>query len=165
MTSVNDKKDSEIYLRFSPASPRLLQSFSVQLFHFPHYYVHGCEKKKERRESEFDQKHNFRDVISGRACADRFRCFSIYRGNTCGEMCRFCLLLVVVFFLLLQRFSLFFLLRLFSPPQKTTSLRSTQHYRDNAGYRPLRISCAIIRERHHGCRHLSIHSHLLSDVH
>lgn len=108
MTSVNDKKDSEIYLRFSPASPRLLQSFSVQLFHFPHYYVHGCEKKKERRESEFDQKHNFRDVISGQACADRFRCFSIYRGNTCGEMCRFCLLLVVVFFLTSSTFFSFF---------------------------------------------------------
>lgn len=108
MTSVNDKKDSEIYLRFSPASPRLLQSFSVQLFHFPHYYIHGCEKKKERRESEFDQKHNFRDVISGRACADRFRCFSIYRGNTCGEMCRFCFSLSSFFSYFFNVFLFFF---------------------------------------------------------
>lgn len=83
--------------RFSPASPRLLQSFSVQLFHFPHYYIHG-EKKKERRESEFDQKHNFRDVISGRACANRFRCFSIYRGNTCGDVAFFFVFSVSFFF-------------------------------------------------------------------
>lgn len=44
----------------------------------------GRAKKKGRRESEFDQKHNFRDVIGGRACAVRIRCFSIYRGNTCA---------------------------------------------------------------------------------
>lgn len=107
MTSETIKEKNEIYLRFSPASPRFLQSFSKQLFHFPHYYVHG--KKKKQRESEFDQKHNFRDVIGSRTCADRFRCFSIYRGNTCA-------MLLICFFSLSKRI---------------TSLRNTRHYRDD----------------------------------
>lgn len=98
--------------------------------------------------NEFDQKHNFRDVIGGRACANRFRCFSIYRGNTCGEMCRLpsprrrrlrlrrrCFFFLFCFFSpFFPRAFLFFLLAAcVLRCEKTTSLRGTRHYRDDAG--------------------------------
>ena len=132
--------------------------------------------------NEFDQKHNFRDVIGGRACANRFRCFSIYRGNTCGEMCRlpsprrrrlrlrrrrcFFLSFLFLFPLLPPCFSLFSSVRLCSPLRENyIAKRHAALSRRRGADRSLRISCAIIRENHRGCRHLSIHSHLLSDVH
>lgn len=39
------------------------------------------EREKTHRECSFDQKHNFRDVIGGRACANWFRWFSMH-GET-----------------------------------------------------------------------------------
>lgn len=33
----------------------------------------GESRGKKRSESEFDQNHNFRDVIGSRACAKRYR--------------------------------------------------------------------------------------------
>lgn len=41
----------------------------------------GWEREKTHRECSFDQKHNFRDVIGGRACANWFRWFSMH-GET-----------------------------------------------------------------------------------
>lgn len=108
-------------------------------------------KKKERRESEFDQKHNIRDVIGGRTCADRFRCFSIYRGNTCGD--------VVCFYPFFRFFLSCF------PRRENYIAKRHVTLSQRRGIVPWRNSCAIIRESQHGCRHLSIHSHLLSDVH
>lgn len=68
-------------------------------------------------------------------------------------------------------FFVFFPQRIFSyifshPPRRdTTSLRNTRHYRDDAVIVRCEFRVRLFARASNGCRHLSIHSHLLSDVH
>lgn len=156
-------------VKFTYDFHRLLRG-SYRAFPYSYFTFHiitstGVKKKRNGERVSLIKSTIFvTSSVAGHAQTD-FGVFPFTAETRVARCVAFAFFLSSFFFLLLQRFSLSFLLRLFSPPRKTTSLRSTQHYRDDAGYRPLRISCAIIRERHHGCRHLSIHSHLLSDVH